>query len=152
MPYYIYECLDCLAKLNKDFCGCIPIAAYESGVLFETSHAMAPTEIELHAARECPRCGGHNAMQSYSHKNVLSYVRGYGYLDKDGCRRDMNKYKLATDDPYAEYRQPGEVDHIRTELDKQGKHKPNTRHYLVQSTKAVEEAVSKAVHTPNSDS
>lgn len=58
------------------------------------------------------------------------YNRGYGYLDKSGCRRDMNLYKVAYDeDPYGYMRQPGELDDLKTRLRKGGKFNPKTRYF-----------------------
>lgn len=148
MATYNYECLDCLKsvkeRLNIVEDSDIPIELYESDVLYETSHLIKATKKEIHNACVCPRCGGHNARKSMYGNSVISYVRGYGYLDRAGCSRDMNKYKLTEDDPYAQYRMPGEVEHIKSNLDKQGKHNPKTQ-YFTANSKSMEKAVTESV-------
>ena len=113
---------------------------------------MDPTEKELHEAIECPRCGGHNCEKTFYGTNITSYTRGYGYLDRKGAKRDMNRYKLNMEDPYAPYRVPGEVDHINNQLNKEGQHDPKRKHFGGTSTdkKEMKKAVDKAVTTPPS--
>lgn len=152
MPNYNYECLDCLdASLKRhadevDKHGHLPLWYLEEEVIYETSHSMNPSEDERHEACECPRCGSHRAERTFHGSQILGYVRGYGFLDKAGCYRDMNRFKLTQDDPYGQYRQPGEVDHIKNKLDKGGQHDPKTQYFTPQKT--MEKAVDKAVHTP----
>lgn len=50
-----------------------------------------------------------------------SYTKGNGYMDKAGCHRDMNLYKLTKEDPYAHMRQPGEADDLAQKLRNAGK-------------------------------
>jgi DNA-directed RNA polymerase subunit RPC12/RpoP len=130
MPRYNYECSTCLQKLDGEPSKEI----YESEVLFETSHSMNPTEDELYAATECPRCGGHDCRLVIYDCNIHSYIRGYGWLDKAGIKRDMNKHTLLNDDPYGQYRTPGEVEHIKSKLEKSGKHDPKTKYYPIASS------------------
>lgn len=134
MPNYNYQCLDCLDNSihkNNDVLinGQLPDDIYESEVLYEVKHSVKTTKEELDVLCRCPRCGSINYEKSLYNVNITSYTRGYGYLDKNGCVRDMNKYKLLNDDPYAKYRQPGEVDHLKDKLDKQGKHDPKTVYF-----------------------
>lgn len=155
MPTYNYECLNCLKKVEKKYAqeiadnnGNLELTIYESEVIYETSHSVNPTEEELHEACECPRCGSHKAARTFHGSKITSFTRGYGFLDKAGCYRDMNRYKLTQDDPYANYRQDGEVDHIKDKLDKGGKHNPKTQYFPVTSTKSIEKAVSDVVNKP----
>jgi DNA-directed RNA polymerase subunit RPC12/RpoP len=133
MPKYIYECLKCLEKVKKDLGKSrieeIDEQTIQSEILFETSHSMNPSDEELKEASECPRCGSHETNQALYALNITCFTRGNGFLDKAGCHRDMNKYKLTQDDPYAKYRQPGEVEHLKDKLDKAGKHNPNTKYF-----------------------
>ena len=92
------------------------------------------TEKELLEARECPRCSSTNCEKTMYGTDHHSFIRGYGFLDKAGAKRDMNRFKLNNDDPYGEYRVAGEVDHIDTQLKKGGKHDPKTK-YFVQEKK-----------------
>lgn len=153
MPRYNYECLDCLDAANKRHAkdieehGHLTLDKYEEEVVYETSHPMNPSEDELCEACECPRCGSHRAERTLHGSEVRWYTRGYGFLDKAGCHRDMNRFKLTQDDPYAQYRQEGEVDHIKDQLDKGGRHNPKTK-YFTSDSKSVEKAVKKAVDTP----
>lgn len=152
MPRYDYACDDCEKAAKKRLKRDLTSEEYDEMVLFETSHAMNPTKKELLEATTCPRCGGTNCQRSMKNSNIISYVKGNGFLDKDGARRDMNLYHLTQDDPYAEYRQPGEVDEMKTKLQRAGKHNPNTKHFTVSNsemTDAVRDAVSKP--TPKSD-
>lgn len=158
MPLYNYHCLDCEEKAFKqhaDLCKTgldgrqvLPADLYEELVLFETSHAMQPSAEELHEATECPRCKGHNCEKTLYGSQIIGYVRGYGFLDKAGAKRDMNRFKLTEEDPYAEYRVPGEVDDIKRKLDDGGRHAPKTQTFV--PTKEMEAAVEKAVNKPAS--
>jgi predicted nucleic acid-binding Zn ribbon protein len=69
----------------------------------------------------CPVCEGKTRKVMCA---VPSYVRGNCYLDVEGCRRDMNIYKLQNDDPYAYMRQPGEKDEMIAKLKRGNKAKP----------------------------
>jgi hypothetical protein len=127
MPLYVYCCRKCEAKIDR----AVSQEEFEELALFETSHAMEASERELKEARKCPRCGSIDCYKSYEHHNVTAYIRGNGYLDKKGTTRDRNVYTLDNNDPYAQYRVPGETDHIKTQLKKAGQHDPKTQHYVV---------------------
>lgn len=162
MPKYTYECKKCRAEA-EDIKGA-PLTEEEMDeVLFETTHAMSPTEKELRYARECPRCEGTDTAKSYIGLRITGYVRGYGYLDKAGCLRDMNLHKLTgvdedtglTTDPYAEMRSPGEVDDLKARLKRGGQHDPKPVRFLSTTTKSpssdagMEQAVRQAISTPS---
>lgn len=127
MPIYIYCCNKCEAKIDRK----VTDEEYEELALFETSHAMEPTPEELKNAKKCPRCGGVACCKSYAHHNVIGYIRGNGFLDKNGVTRDRNIYTLDNNDPYPEYRQTGEVEHIRSQLKAKGQHDPKTQHFVI---------------------
>lgn len=144
MPRYDYACADCektsLKKLKRD----LTSEEYDELVLFETSHMMNPTPKELLEAKTCPRCGGSNCVKSMKNSRVTSYICGNGFLDTAGAKRDMNLYHLTNDDPYGEYRQPGEVDEMKSKLKKAGQHQANTKHFRVSNNEmkqAVEDSV-----------
>jgi hypothetical protein len=140
MPRYNYECLKCKKKAYKDHKEelvednsgdlQLPVELYETLVIFETSHSIQPTDKELIEAKECPRCGGTDCERTLYGTETHSYIRGYGFLDKAGAKRDMNRFKLHNDDPYKDYRVAGEVDHIDSQLKKGGKHDPNTKYFV----------------------
>lgn len=119
--------MDCQAKLEKD--GTLTDDEYIRSVLFETSHSMDPSSEELFEAVQCPRCLGRNCTKSIINHDITHFIRGNGYLDTAGAKRDMNVYKLDHDDPYSQYRQAGEVDELRTNLVKKGKHDPKTKYF-----------------------
>lgn len=136
MPRYDYACHACekkqQAKLKRD----LTSEEYDEMVLFETSHMMNPTEEELREASKCPRCGSNNCTKSLKNSNVTSYILGNGFLDVAGAKRDMNLYKLTQEDPYANYRAPGEVDHIKSNLSKGGKYDPKTKYFTAKDNKS----------------
>lgn len=128
---YIYACASCERKAVRKFKSklisdgnskTLPAEIYAREVLFETSHGMKPKPEELKEATKCPRCGGHDCQKSFHGFAVTGYIRGYGWMDKSGVNRDMNLYHLDNKDPYAEHRVDGEVDHIKSQLKKAGKH------------------------------
>lgn len=127
MPIYIYCCNKCEKKIDRE----VTPEEYEELALFETSHAMEPTPEELKLAKKCPRCNSTDCVKSYAHHNVTAYIRGNGFLDKAGANRDRETYTIDNKDPYAQYRQPGEVDHIKNQLKAKGRHDPKTQHYVV---------------------
>lgn len=123
MPFYNYLCHDCDAQ-SEQIKGS-PLTPDEIwDVIFETSHQMFPSAAELAEARKCPRCGGVNTDITLIGSRPLCYVRGNGYLDRAGCRREMDLHKLTTDDPYAEMREPGEADDLAIRLRKGNQHNP----------------------------
>lgn len=140
MPTYNYECNSCKAKayaehselLENDSQGekCLPRELYEELILFETEHSLRPSEKELYAATECPRCNGHDCTRTMYGTRIHSYVRGYGWKDRVGARRDMNRYKLANDDPYAEHREHGEAEYLDNKLKKEGQYNPHTTYFV----------------------
>ena len=144
MPRYNYLCKDCENKADKRFGKKITQGQFEENVLFETSHAMEPTEEELLEAKKCPRCGGTNCEICLYGTEVRSYIRGYGWRDKEGARRDMHSYTLANDDPYAQYRVPGEVDDMQQKLKRAGQHGSAKPKHFVQDNKSMQKAVDKA--------
>ena len=79
----------------------------------------------------CPKCRSNETAQLFK---VIPefYTKGYGYLDKVGCRRSMNLHKLKNDDPYAHMRQPGEADELAHNLRHGNKGK---RHIAVKGLK-----------------
>ena len=131
MPNYDYACNNCEAKLKKKLGRDITDEEYQDLVLFETSHSINPSEEELQAATQCPRCDKNDCRKSMMNANITSYIRGNGYLDVAGAKRDMNKYHLLQDDPYKEYRQPGEVDELKSKLERAGKKDNKSKVYDV---------------------
>jgi DNA-directed RNA polymerase subunit RPC12/RpoP len=129
MPIYVYQCLDCASKYTEEELMNLDKESYESNILFETYHSFNPSEQELKENVVCPRCKSNHCVKTYTSTTVSGYVRGYGWKDYAGARRDMNVYHLDNDDPYKPHRVEGEVEHIRSRIKKQNKHDPNTKFF-----------------------
>ena len=129
MAIYNYRCTnDCkhddLEKHKGDIVEDIQIVK-GGDLVWEVKHGMLE-DPEI----KCPLCGGAAEKTYQGTPTPVSYIRGNGYLDKAGCKRDMDLFKLENnEDPYAGMRQPGEVDHIKDKLRRGGKHNPNRKHY-----------------------
>lgn len=95
----------------------------ESPLVWVVNHLMDQTPDV-----KCLVCLGNAQMIIQKQQNA--YIRGNGYLDTSGCRRDMNLYKLMTNDPYGHMRQSGERDHLMDKMRKGGKFDPKTKHYV----------------------
>lgn len=138
MAHYVYICKACVAKAAKKLKRELTVGEKDE-FLFETTHSMNPTPEELLEARECPQCFGYDTEQSFARHQITTYVRGNGYLDRAGTRRDMNLYKLTqkddngnTLDPYASMREPGEADDLILKFKKAGrKGGKNKKHFAV---------------------
>lgn len=108
---------------------------------------MNPSARELAAATICPRCDGTDTAKTFYGMNVSCYVLGNGYLDAAGTRRDMNIYTLDKDDPYADMRQPGEVDELKAKFRRAGR-KGKPSHFDAGKRRSMEKAVRKAISNP----
>lgn len=148
MPLYDYACLDCEEQSQKKAGRVLTSEEYDELVLFETIHSMEPSRKELLEATTCPRCGGTNCEKSLKNSQATGYIKGNGFLDREGARRDMHLYHLTQDDPYKEYRQPGEVDDMKAKLKRAGKHDPKTK-YFQASTGEIEKAVKEVTSNNN---
>ena len=96
MPRYDYRCESC-------------------DHIWEVFHMMAE-EPEL----ECPECSDSDVVKLISRVST-PYVKGDGWLDVQGRRRDMHLHKLQTDDPYASIRPEGDKEVVETKLRNAGK-------------------------------
>lgn len=134
MPVYVYQCKKCLSGFSQEQLDKMDTDTYGQSVLFETIHSVKPSDKELKEAVVCPRCNDNDCEISFSGTKVHSYVRGYGWKDKAGARRDMNVFHLDNDDPYSNHRVPGEVEHIRSNLKKGGKRNPHTKIFVPKNT------------------
>ena len=126
MPAYNYRCTkecklgDLPEEKRKDLDLMI---AKDGDLIWEVSHGMHE---EPHI--KCPLCGAKATKTVLGAPMPEAYIRGYGYLDKGGCRRDMDLYKLNKgEDPYGYMRQRGEVDHIKSKLRRGGRHDPKRK-------------------------
>lgn len=101
--HYRYMCNDC---------------STEKLVIFEVEHGM-----KENPKIACPKCGKTNTQKCMVGLSPTFYVRGNCYLDRTGCRRDMELHTLLTKNPYAEHYQTGERDEIIHKLRTGGKRK-----------------------------
>lgn len=98
-------------------------------LIFETNHGMNEKP-----KVKCPKCGGINTEQTF--RTVpLSYIRGYGWLDVKGRRRDLNLYTLRNRDPYEHMREAGEADDLAHRLKAGGKFNTNPKTFQISSGK-----------------
>jgi predicted nucleic acid-binding Zn ribbon protein len=125
MPTYHYACTkECTledVEAAKEFAFEGTIVGVKSGTLiWEVRHGMTEQP-----KIKCPLCGKKAKRTIEGIRAPIWYIRGNCYLDKAGCKRDMDLYKLNKgEDPYASMRQPGEVDHIKDKLKRGNKPKP----------------------------
>jgi predicted nucleic acid-binding Zn ribbon protein len=129
MPTYNYRCtkectIEDLKKAKETVSK--PLMAAKSGELvWEETHPMSKNP-----KIKCPLCNAKAVKTFLCTTMPEHYIRGNGYLDKAGCRRDMDLFKLQKgEDPYGHMRQPGEVDHIKDTLKRGGKHNPKTKYF-----------------------
>ena len=107
---YDYMCHDCSTKKN---------------FVFIIEHGMMEKP-----KVKCPKCGKTNTEKTFT-TSAGFYVKGVGYLDVKGRRRDMHLHKLMNDDPYGHMRQPGEKEELAASLRKGGKHNPKGKKFYV---------------------
>lgn len=138
MPIYVYQCADCTSKHSEEELDSMSEEELGQALLFETFHSMNPSQEDLLAATVCPRCGSTNCRKSMIGVQVCSYIKGYGWKDRAGARRDMNLYHLQNSDPYSKHRVPGEKDHIERKLKNGGKHDPNSKVFVVSRQQSTE--------------
>lgn len=92
--------------------------------IWEESHGMTESP-----DIRCPICQ-EKAEKNFRNTSFHYFTKGDCYLDKAGCRRDMNLYKMTNGgDPYASMRQPGEADDLKDRLRKGGKFNPKTKYF-----------------------
>lgn len=128
MPTYNYCCPQCkitdLLKTDEEF----GLRFYQhkdenSPLIWEVKHS-----IHEKPEVECPLCGAVSSRTFLGVDPVDFRTKGNGYLDTEGCRRDMALYRLTNagghegaGDPYDYLREPGEVDDLADRLRKAGK-------------------------------
>ena len=144
MPLYNYICNDCLDARADFVDSTIDDLSDEDRVLaiFETRHCFHPDVDELLRTTKCPFCESQN-----TEKTMLGVpppyvrVRGHNWYEfrrdnKAALSRDMALHQLTakdekgkTEDPYAQYRAPGEADDLAERI-KKGRQAPDkSKHY-----------------------
>ena len=101
----------------------------KSPFIWVVEHPMAEVRTE-----NCPICK--DKARKVIQKVGAAYIRGNGYLDKTGCMRDMNLYKLQKDDPYGYMREAGEKDHLVDKFKAAGRHQKNPIRFYDKSVKS----------------
>lgn len=75
---------------------------------------------------KCPICGSSNIKKSFGMET--SYIKGYGFTDKAGVKRDMDMHLMVKDqDPYKKHRRPGEKADVIKKLQKSKEHNKNSK-------------------------
>lgn len=101
----MYYCRDCLAKKANKPVDDLSVDEFNqliTELAVEVSHNIGEKP-----QLSCQSCGGNNMSRALHMKT--SYVRGYGYRDKDGVKNDMDLYQMVTGkDPYAQHRRTGD--------------------------------------------
>lgn len=146
MPVYKYSCDDCFidGKINK--CDLYDndkeINGYhENGEFLFFKRYSMKDKVD---SPKCPKCGGNNTRQSHLDNNLICYIRGNGIVtDRDGARRDMNRFHLVNQDPYSNMRQSGEVDHMLDRMRDSGRNMDRIIKRRAESSKKTKGAADK---------
>lgn len=103
MRYY-YICDDCLKEAADGDVKSLNVDEYNyicGELTFEVEHSSSDV-ISL----KCELCGGSNIRKLMT--PPTTYVRGDGYKDKIGAKRDRDLHLMLSNDPYASSRKPGD--------------------------------------------
>lgn len=116
-----YICINCIeAAAGKP----VSDLSVEEFNKFKSELAFTGTDPDV-----CPECNGTKVNKVIGIET--SYVRGYGYADKKGTKRDMDLHAMSTGkDPYKEHRKMGESRAVITALQRDKEHdtRPKTIH------------------------
>lgn len=82
--------------------------------VWEVSHPISEDPVI-----KCPICDK-KSCKTFVGCKVTGYVKGNGYLDKAGVRREMNRRTLLEADPYASIRPDGDKDEMLKKIAKSG--------------------------------
>jgi len=112
---YHYICIDCIESKTGT-----PIHDLPVGLFYQIRNETA------FVADVCPECGGDNVRKVFGIET--SYVRGYGFVDKKGTKRDMDLHAMSTgNDPYGEHRKVGESREVITNLQRDREHHTHSK-------------------------
>jgi putative FmdB family regulatory protein len=91
-------------------------------LVFETTHGMSETP-----KIQCPKCR-RKAEKTLRGMTFSFYFPGEGLVrDKAGAKRDMHLHHLTHNDPYGQWRQPGERADLADRLRRGGKHQKHPK-------------------------
>lgn len=99
-----YMCSDCVRRIiGKNLSDC-----NNDEYMYLVSILSIDVDSDYSGGILCPVCDSSAMVKIFSISEV--YVRGYGYTDKLGMKRDMDVHLLTSgNDPYKKYRQEWEV-------------------------------------------
>lgn len=121
---YCYICDDCLNEASGGDYRKIPAQEYNK--LCEHLAVSVEHKSTEQAEIMCDICGGPNMRRLLTPPS--SYVRGYGYLDKQGATNDRDLWLMTQDkDPYKDSRKPGEKEAVIQKLRKNKEFNPKTQ-------------------------
>lgn len=82
--------------------------------VWEVSHSIMEDPVI-----KCPICAVVSS-RTLAGCKISGYIKGNGYLDKAGVRREMNRRTLIEADPYASIRPDGDKEDMLKKIDKTG--------------------------------
>lgn len=133
MPRYDYFCKTCAAHLSAQLKR--PLTDEElDGCIFETQHAIFPTDEELKKATECPDCTCNNVLRIINVSGQSTFIRGHNWEEfkrenKEALQRDMALHQLEHNDPYGYMREGDDKAELTDKL-KSGSRKQSKPQYF----------------------
>ena len=104
---HLYSCLDCIESDTGK-----PVSD-----LTAQEYKVACGSHIFRSYDKCPECGGSKIVKVYGLE--ACYIRGYGYADKAGMKRDSDLHLMINNaDPYGSHRKPGESREVIGKLQK----------------------------------
>lgn len=123
MSRYNYQCVSG-CTINDYIINDVPILEIFIGTdiedyksepfVWEVSHSILEEPVI-----KCPICSK-TSKRTMAGCKVTSYIKGNGYLDKAGVRREMNRRTLLESDPYASIRPDGDKEDMLKKIAKTG--------------------------------
>lgn len=115
MTKNIYICVDCIKSLTGKVPGDLSVNDFKA-ICSKYSFSNC----------KCPKCGSNNIQKIFGFG--VSYIKGYGFADKKGVKRDMDMHVMATNrDPYSSHRKMGEKRDVIRKLQKDKEHNSNSK-------------------------
>lgn len=134
MPRYNYFCKHCAAKatikLGRDLTD-----EESSEFLFETRHAMFPSDKELAEATKCPDCSNTDVEKMIDASGQLAFIRGHDWQEfkkknKAALSRDMALHQLKNDDPYGYMRSGSDKEELADKIKSGATKKPKPQYFI----------------------
>jgi len=133
MPRYTYFCKCCAIQVAEKLGRDLTDEEFEA-CLFETRHAMFPSDEELAEAAKCPDCDGADVQKIIDCSGQSTFIRGHDWEqfkkdNKTAMRRDMALHQLETDDPYAHMRKGDDKAELADKLKSSATAKPKPQYF-----------------------